>query len=116
MTLGFDFVSHEAYPEDQYIAEAATLCFEGKYRVTYVRKKLQNGAMFWGEISAAVKHKGEKKYLKAFSQDSNFLQDDIKAFLEARSWEKCGARSAHTASTGGGSLARKEEVQEEIPF
>lgn len=83
----FQFVNHEAFPEDQFIAEAVTLCFEGKYRVVYVRKKMQNGAMFWSEISAAVKQNGEKKYLKAFSQDSNFLQEDIKAFLDGRQWE-----------------------------
>lgn len=97
----FDFVSHEAYPEDQYIAESVTLCFEKKYRVTYIRKKMQNGGMFWGEISASVTKHGEKKYLKSFSQDSNFLAEDIKAFLDSRSWEK------------GGSFAQKDE---QLPF
>lgn len=86
----FDFVNHESYPEDPYISESVTLCFEGKYRVVYVRKKMQSGAMFWGEISTAVMKHGERKYLKAFSQDSNFLADDIKHFLESRGWEKGG--------------------------
>ncbi len=86
----FDFVSHEVYPEDQYIAESVVLCFDSKYRVTYVRKKMQNGGMFWSEISAAVKKNGDKKYLKAFSQDSNFLADEIKAFLENRDWDQKG--------------------------
>lgn len=97
----FDFVSHEAYPEDQYIAESVTLCFEKKYRVTYIRKKMQNGGMFWSEISASVTKHGEKKYLKSFSQDSNFLAEDIKAFLDSRSWEK------------EGSFAQKDE---QLPF
>lgn len=86
----FDFVSHERYPEDPYIAESATLCFDKKFRVTYVRKKLQNGGLFWGEISAAVMKDGQKKYLKSFAQDSNFLQEDIKHFLDNRSWEQKG--------------------------
>ena len=90
----FEYVNHEAFPEDQYIAEAVTLCFDGKFRVTYIRKKLQNGGMFWGEISAAVTKHGEKKYLKSFSQDSNFLQDDIKAFLDNREWEGRGGQVA----------------------
>lgn len=98
----FDFVNHEAFPEDQYIAEAVSLCFDKKYRVTYVRKKMQNGGMFWAEISASVTKHGEKKYLKSFSQDSNFLQDDIKAFLENREWER-----------KGGQVASKSE---ELPF
>jgi hypothetical protein len=88
----FDFVSHEAFPEDQYIAEAVALCFDKKYRVTYVRKKMKNGGRFWSEISAAVTKHGEKKYLKAFAQDSNFLEEDIKAFLENREWERKGGQ------------------------
>ena len=80
----FEFVSHERYPEDEYTNESVTLCFDKKYRVTYLRKKLQNGGMFWSEISASVKKQGEKKYLKSFSPDSNFLQDDVKIFLEEK--------------------------------
>jgi hypothetical protein len=109
----FDFVNHDSFPEDKYIAEAVTLCFEGKFRVTYVRKKLQNGGMFWGEISAAVQQHGEKKYLKSFSQDSNFLQDDIKAFLDNRSWEK-GGRS-HASVHSGGHVAQSKS-DDEVPF
>lgn len=90
----FDFVSHEVFPEDQYIAEAVTLCFDKKYRVTYVRKKMQNGGMFWSEISASVTKHGKKIYLKSFSQDSNFLADDIKAFLDGREWQQKGGHVA----------------------
>ena len=99
----FEYVkgSHEKYPEDPYIAESVTLCFDGRYRVVYIRKKMQNGGMFWGEISASVKSKGEKKYLKSFSQDSNFLAEDIKHFLDNRIWEK------------GGNIGKKEE---QLPF
>lgn len=105
----FDFVNHESFPEDQYIGEAVTLCFDGKYRVTYVRKKMQNGGMFWSEISASVTKGGEKKYLKSFSQDSNFLQEDIKHFLDNRSWEKSG-KSAH------GSKSAFQAADDQIPF
>lgn len=105
----FDFINHESFPEDQYIAEAVTLCFDRKYRVTYVRKKKQDGGLYWATISASVKHHGDKKFLNSFSQDSNFLQDDIKAFLEGRQWEKRGDTQA-----SGGSGAQKGD--EEVPF
>lgn len=98
---GFEFVSHESFPEDEYTKEAVILCFERKYRVTYVRKKMQSGGMFWDVISTSVKQWGDKKYLKSFSQDSNFLHEDIKTFLEGRSWEK------------GGQVAEKSD---ELPF
>jgi hypothetical protein len=110
----FDFVSHESYPEDQYIAEAVTLCFENKYRVTYIRKKMQNGGMFWSEISAAVTKQGEKKYLKSFSQDSNFLQEDIKSFLDQRSWEKLIRNSGSKIQNNANANPNAES--EEVPF
>jgi hypothetical protein len=100
----FDFVSHEAYPKDEYTKEAVILCIEKKHRVTYVRKKMQNGGMFWDVISASVKQaNGEKKYLKSYSQDSTFLHEDIKHFLENRGWEK----------GKGGQAAQKDE---QLPF
>jgi hypothetical protein len=117
----FDFVSHESFPEDEYTKEAVTLCFDGKYRVTYVRKKLQNGGMFWGEVSTSVKVNGEKKFIKGFSQDSNFLQEDIRAFLDSRAWEK-GSRghggSVHHGSTAGGYVAQSQKIEDNdaIPF
>lgn len=90
----FEFVSHESYPEDQYTGESVVLCLDGKHRITYVRKKMQNGGRFWDVISMAVKSQGEKKYLKAYSPDSNFLREDIMHFLEARPWEKRGQPQA----------------------
>jgi hypothetical protein len=105
----FDFVNHDTYPEDPYIAESVTLCFNKQFRVTYIRKKMQNGGMFWGEISVGVTKNGEKKYLKSFSQDSNFLQEDIKAFLDGRQWEKSGV------SSGGGAVAQNKS-EDDVPF
>ena len=84
----FEFISQESYPNDQYIMESVVLAIEGKHRVTYIRKKMKNGGMFWDVPSVAVTHRGEKKYLKAYSQDSNFLREDIAQFLDSRSWEK----------------------------
>ncbi len=115
----FEFVSHESYPEDLYIAESTTLCFDKKYRVTYVRKKLQNGGKYWGEISASVSVAGEKKYLKSFSQDSNFLSEDIKAFLENREWEKGIKTNANTAvgyESGNHVVESKSDHGSDLPF
>jgi len=103
----FDFVSHERYPEDQYIKEAVTICLEGKHRITYVRKKMQNGGMFWDVPSAAVTQHGKKKYLKAYSTDSNFLVEDIKHFLDTRGWEK-GRQNAQPS--------KEEQENGELPF
>lgn len=106
----FDFVSHENFPEDEYTKEAVVICIEKKHRVTYVRKKLQTGAMFWDVASIAVKQNGAKKYLKAYAQDSNFLHEDIKNFLENRSWE--AARDLKS----GGTVSEENTIQEEFPF
>ena len=100
----FDFISHEKFPEDEYTKEAVVLCIEKKHRVTYVRKKMQNGGMFWDVISAGVRQDGKKKYLPAYAQDSKFLDDDIKKFLNNREWEKKSC------------LPQNEPKNEDVPF
>lgn len=81
------FVSHDSFPEDEYTKELVYLCLEGKYRVAYVRKKASNGGLFWSAVSLGVKRNGQKEYFPAFMQDSNFMEKDIKDFLEKRKWE-----------------------------
>jgi hypothetical protein len=83
-----EFISHEFFPDDEYVKELVYLCLEGKYRVAYVRKKAQKGGLFWGVGMIGVKSGSEKHYFPAFMQDSVFLEKDIKTFLENRSWEK----------------------------
>lgn len=106
--MSFSFVSHEVYPEDPYVMESVVICLDGKYRVTYLRKKMTNGGMFWDVISATVKVQGEKKFLKAFQTDSNFLREDILAFLNARTWDN----SVRTVQSGGGG----EQKSDDLPF
>ena len=82
----FQFVSHESFPEDPYIKELVYFLFEGKYRVAYVRKQAKNGGMFWDVISASTMKEGSKSYFDSFLQDSNFVEKDIKHFLDERKW------------------------------
>ena len=81
------FVSHEAFPDDLYTKELVYLCLEDKYRVAYVRKQAKNGGLFWSPITIAITKNDTKNYYEAFMQDSNFLERDIKDFLENRKWE-----------------------------
>lgn len=81
------FISHDVFPEDEYTKELVYLCLEGKYRIAYVRKKAKNGGLFWCVGSLAATRNGQKEYFPAFLQDSNFLEQDIKEFLEKRKWE-----------------------------
>lgn len=82
-----EFISHEDFPEDEYTKELVYICLEGKYRFAFVRKKAQNGGLFWSAVSVGVMKGGRKEYFPAFLQDSNFLERDIKDFLEKRKWE-----------------------------
>lgn len=94
-----DFISHDSFPEDEYCKEIVYLCLEGKFRVAYVRKKVQNGGMFWSVASIGAKRNGVKEYFPAFVQDSNFLEHDIKEFLEKRKWENTISVSAHKVAS-----------------
>lgn len=82
-----EFVSHDSFQEDEFTKELVYLCLDGKYRVAYVRKKANNGGLFWSVASLGVKRNGQKEYFPAFLQDSNFLEKDIKDFLDKRKWE-----------------------------
>lgn len=82
-----EFISHDNFPEDEYVKELVYLCLDEKFRVAYARKKSQNGGLFWSVVSLGVKRNGQKEYFPAFLQDSNFLEKDIKDFLEKRKWE-----------------------------
>jgi len=82
-----EFVSHDEFPEDEYTKELVYLSLDGKYRVAYIRKKMQNGGMFWSVASIGATRHGKKEFFPAFLQDSNFLEKDIKDFLEKRKWE-----------------------------
>lgn len=83
-----EFISHQEFPEDLYTKELVYLCLDKKYRVAYVRKQAKNGGLFWSAPSLGISKDGVKTYYECFMQDSNFLEKDIKLFLDQRSWEK----------------------------
>ena len=60
------FVSHETFPEDQYIKELVYLCLDEKYRVAYVRKQAKNGGIFWSVPSIGITKNGVKSYHECF--------------------------------------------------
>lgn len=81
------FVSHDSFPDDQYIKELVYLCLDEKFRVAYIRKQAKSGGLFWGVMSASISKDGVKSYYDSFMQDSSFMDKDIKDFLEKRKWE-----------------------------
>ncbi len=84
----FEFVSHQSFPEDEHTKEIVYLELNVPVRVAFVRKPAKTGGMFWSAVSTGALSKGEKQYFPAFMQDSNFLEKDIRAFLDNRGWEK----------------------------
>jgi hypothetical protein len=82
-----EFISHDSFPEDEYTKEIVYLCLEGKYRIAYVRKAAKNGGLFWSVANVGAMRGGQKEFFPAFLQDSNFLEKDIKDFLDKRKWE-----------------------------
>ena len=108
-----EFISHDSFPEDEYTKELVYLCLDGKYRIAYIRKAGKNGGSFWSvAMIGAVKH-GKKEFFPAFLQDSNFLERDIKDFLEKRKWEggKTDSIMAQLAQN-----SPNLEVEQSLPF
>jgi hypothetical protein len=83
-----DFISHDYFPEDEYTKELVYLCLDEKYRIAYVRKASKTGGLFWSVASVGATRNGQKEFFPAFLQDSNFLEKDIKDFLDKRKWEQ----------------------------
>lgn len=109
-----EFVHHEYFPEDEYTKELVYLCLDGKFRVAYVRKKTSNGGLFWGVVGIGISKHGKKEYFPAFVQDSNFLEQDIRKFLDSRSWEL--APSVRIAPSKEVSASNDGDDGMDIPF
>lgn len=105
-----DFISHEEFPEDEYTKELVYLCLDSKYRVAYVRKKAKSGGLFWSVASTGATKNGQKEYYPAFIQDSNFLERDIKDFLEKRKWESARSVFSDTAGKPGATASAFAET------
>lgn len=108
-----EFISHDSFPEDEYTKELVYLCLDGKYRVAYVRKEAKNGGKFWSVATVGIKRNGQKEYFDAFMQDSNFLEKDIKEFLEKRKWEN---RSAFQPQTHQPRSMSEVAESDDLPF
>lgn len=106
-----ELVEHHEFPEDEYTKEAAVLLLEGKYRIGYTRKKLQNGGLFWSVVSSGARKNGEKVYIRGFEQDSKFVDRDIEKFLNERTWEG-GSRSVHQKTSNRNEI----DENERFPF
>lgn len=108
-----EFISHDSFPDDEYVKELVYICLDDKFRVAYVRKKSQNGGMFWSVANVGVKRGGQKEYFPAFLQDSNFLEKDIKDFLDKRKWE---GQSVFTQTTQKATAMSEVAENEAAPF
>ncbi len=116
-----EFISHDTFPEDEYTKELVYLCLEGKYRIAYVRKSAKNGGLFWSVASVAATRNGQKEYFPAFLQDSNFLEKDIKDFLDKRKWEHGASASVHASHTHASYNSNPQSMDEvasndQLPF
>ena len=102
----FQFVSHEAFPEDQYTSEIVYIQLQG-LRIGYCHKKMQNGGSYWDVMGQSVTRAGQKESYKAIRFGDNFLAEDIKDFLKRRRWET----SAHQPTA-----TSMDELANDIPF
>lgn len=110
-----EIIDHVNCPDDNYIKEIAHVCFDGKYKVLYVRKLSKMGGLFWSNVSVGVVMDGQKEYFNTFVQDSMFDDQAVKKLLEARGWEK--KQINESAACGLSSNADYfQELRGELPF
>lgn len=111
-----EFISHDAFPEDEYTKELVYLCLDGKYRVAYIRKAAKNGGLFWSVANIGITRNGQKEFFPAFLQDSNFLEKDIKDFLDKRKWEGRVQSPNQAAKIENPRSMDEAALNEQLPF
>lgn len=112
----FSFVSHESFPEDEYTKEIVYFDMHVPVRVAWVRKSAKTGGLFWDEASIGVTKNGKKEYSKTWMQDSNFLQKDMKEYLEHRKWTNQINVHAEPIHQPYSPKSMDEVDQERVPF
>jgi len=116
----FEFVSHDSFPDDEYTKELVYLDIMVPQRIAYVRKKATQGGMFWSVASVGATRNGKKEFFPAAMQDSNFLEKEIKKFLDERAWERGQPQNAlpHSPTPSYEKPNSMDEVasQDELPF
>jgi hypothetical protein len=113
----FTFVSSEQFPSDEYTKEVVYLEIDAPARVAFVRKPAKNGGVFWTVANISVTGKeGKKEFYPAYLQDSNFLEKDIKAFLQERKWERRATFTPPAVDQRNTQSNGNDENQEELPF
>lgn len=110
-------IDYIQFPEDNYTKELVYLEIDGK-RFAYVAKMGKSGHTFWAPVSIGITRNGKKEYFPAFMFDSNFLEKDIKAFLESRPWNKTNISTVTNPQPAPAPTYRTPypEVQDDLPF
>jgi len=102
----FEFVDHFNTPQDQYVKEVVILQFNiqlANGKITpmnhvFFRKSLPDGRLFWDlSPKTGVVMNGQKEMIKIMSFDSNFFTDDLKTYLDKRSWENVKVNKSPTS-------------------
>ena len=114
----FEFVSHDAFPADKYTREIVYLEINVPVRIAYVRKEATKGGLFWSVASVGAERDGKKEFFPAAIQDSNFLEKEIKKFLDDRVWERGQSALPHSPTPNYEKPHSMDEIasQDELPF
>jgi hypothetical protein len=66
--------------------------------------------LFWSVASVGATRNGQKEFYPAFLQDSNFLEKDIKDFLEKRNWDRRSAFTSHEQPRSMSEVAENDQL------
>jgi hypothetical protein len=132
----FEFISHESFPEDNFIKEVVLLEFQlftkneqGRdvlipFAMPMARKpNSQTGGLYWDFLFISPKKNGKGVAFRAKTDSEKFNRRVIQ-YLENREWEKGKSaqpqniQSSQPLPTYGDNFVKQEEAltQGEIPF
>ena len=86
--LQYEFLTHEIFPDDQYVKEVVEVLISGAIILPYQHVKMKDGGSFWTfcGCSPAKSDGTKKRFVAAFDSRTAKIkfENDLEAFIKAK--------------------------------
>lgn len=116
--LKYEFLSYEAFPDDQYVKEVVVVCFNGLLILPYQNVNTKNGGSFWCFPGMAATKHGEKKRFNGEFDSKSFkikFENDLEGFIRSKNPSANSSHQQQSISPQKGQANAGYESQQ-LPF
>ena len=102
--MKYEFLSYEAFPEDQYVKEIVTVMIDDALILPYQHVKMKDGGSFWTFPGSQAQKNGVKKRVNAEFESKRAkiqFENDLEAFLAKKSGMVTSGQTQNDIATTG---------------